>query len=148
MRVFAIIFFFGKKIPVPSFWQVSGTRVEILKFKKRSESRSLVSQVSSELFLAISNFYETLLVKCFCGGTEVYTAFGPHIAINCSLIITSRRVSCRDISGHLIEAKELLLQLLLPVWAQSLLPRKQRLHFRGMSWPSNNASLCSQGKSL
>ena len=28
-------------------------------------------QVSSELFLVISNFYETLLVKCFCGGTEV-----------------------------------------------------------------------------
>ena len=39
-------------------------------------------------------------------------AFGPHIAINCSLIIASRWVSCRDFSGHSTEAKELLLQLL------------------------------------
>ena len=111
MRLFAIIFFFRRKIPVPWFWQVSETRVEFLKFKKRSKSRSLVS---SSFFRALSCHLKLLrditsyVILCRYRST----AFGPHIAIDCSLIINSRRVSCRDFSCHLIEAKELLLQLL------------------------------------
>ena len=81
------------------------------KFKKRSESRSLVS---SSFFRALSCHLK--LLRDITSYVILFryrsTAFGPHIAIDCSLIMNSRRVSCRDFSCHLIEAKELLLQLL------------------------------------
>ena len=140
MQVFVIIFFFRKKIPVPWFWQVSETRVEILKLKKCSESRSLTSlsffralschydktsvplqkhTTSGVSYKINSNFYETLVVMCVGRGIEVrLLAHILSLTVLLSLL-NSRRVSCRDISGHLIEAKELLLQLL-SVWAQSL----------------------------
>ena len=64
-------FFLGKKYLFHGSDKFQKHEWKFKSSRNAAKAGASYPQVSSELFLVISNFYETLLVKCFCGGTEV-----------------------------------------------------------------------------